>query len=84
MERQKHIHPGEILFEESQQTQHGGYFLFGNSVKSWPGLQNDVGYSLPDFPFWSRDSFAISSSLEYNFNKNEFSFSLDLVIGVSW
>ena len=43
-----------------------------------------VGYSLPDFPFWSRDSFAISSSLEYNFNKNEFSFSLDLVIGVSW
>ena len=34
-----------------------------------------LGYNLPDFPSWSRDSFAISSSLEYNFNKSEFSFS---------
>ena len=43
-----------------------------------------VGYSLPDFPFWTRESFSISGAYEYNITKNEFSVSLDLVIGLSW
>ena len=43
-----------------------------------------LGYSLPDFPFWTRDSFIISGSFEYNLTKNEFSVSFDLTFGISW
>lgn len=43
-----------------------------------------LGYSLPDFPFWARESFAISAAYEYNISQNEFSYSFDLVMGLSW
>lgn len=43
-----------------------------------------LSYNLPDYPFWSRDAFTVSSSLEYNFTQQEFSWSVDFVMGVSW
>lgn len=43
-----------------------------------------LGRSIPDFAYWSRDSFAFSTALEYNFTKKEFSMSVDFVMGLSW
>ena len=61
-----------------------------NSTKSLLWVNGDIstglsiGRSIPNFAFWSRDSFAVSSAIEYNFSKQEFSFSIDLVAGLSW
>lgn len=43
-----------------------------------------LSYNLPDYPFWSRDAFTVSSSLEYNLTQQEFSWSVDFVMGISW
>lgn len=43
-----------------------------------------LGFSLPNFPFWKKESFSISAAYEYNFSQKEFSISLDLVMGLSW
>ncbi len=43
-----------------------------------------LGYNLPDFPFWTRESFGVSASIEYNITKAEFMFSMDLAIGLAF
>ena len=61
-----------------------------NSEKKIKAINGDwstgfaLGYNLPDFPFWARDSYGLSTALEYNITKAEFSFSVDLTIGIAF
>lgn len=43
-----------------------------------------LSYNLPDYPYWSRDAFTVSTSLEYNLTQQEYSWSIDFVMGISW
>ena len=67
-----------------------GFMDDDNPEKKIKGINGDwstglaLGYNLPDFPFWARDSYGLSTSIEYNFTKAEFNFSVDLSIGLAF
>lgn len=67
-----------------------GFLDDDNPERKIKGVNGDwstglaFGYNLPDFPFWARDSYGLSAALEYNMTKAEFSFSVDLTIGLAF